>query len=60
VNSKLTLDLGLRWEYYPIMRRADREIEMLDLATLDVLIAGVAGNRAFSGREVRLGLRYSF
>ena len=44
VNPKLTLDLGLRWEYYPIMRRADRQIEMLDLNTLDVLIGGVAGN----------------
>lgn len=44
VNHKLTLDLGLRWEYYPIMRRADRQIEMLDLQTLDVLIGGVGGN----------------
>jgi outer membrane receptor protein involved in Fe transport len=44
VNEKLTLDLGVRWEYYPIMRRADRQIEMLDLRTLDVLIGGVAGN----------------
>jgi hypothetical protein len=44
LNSKLTLDLGLRWEYYPIMRRAERQIEMLDLNTLDVLIGGVAGN----------------
>ena len=41
---KLTLDLGVRWEYYPIMRRADRQIEMLDLQTLDVLIGGVGGN----------------
>ena len=44
VSPKLTVDLGLRWEYYPIMRRADRQIEMLDLNTLDVLIGGVAGN----------------
>jgi outer membrane receptor protein involved in Fe transport len=44
VNQKLTLDLGLRWEYYPIMRRVDRQIEMLDLRTLDVLIGGVGGN----------------
>ena len=34
----------MRWEYYPIMRRADRQIEMLDLQTLDVLIGGVGGN----------------
>jgi hypothetical protein len=44
VTPQLTLDLGLRWEYYPVMRRADRQIEMLDLETLDVLIGGVGGN----------------
>ena len=27
VNNKLTLDLGLRYEYYPLMTRADRGIE---------------------------------
>ena len=43
-TPRLTLDLGLRWEYYPIMRRADRQIEMLDLQTLDILIGGVGGN----------------
>ncbi len=32
VNPKLTLNLGLRWEYYPIMTRADgRGLERLDL-----------------------------
>ena len=36
-TDKLTLDLGLRWEYYPIMHRADRGLERLDLQTLDVL-----------------------
>ena len=44
VKPQLTLDLGLRWEYYPIMSRADRQIEMLDRQTLDVLIGGVGGN----------------
>jgi hypothetical protein len=44
VNQKLTLDLGIRWEYYPIFSRADRQIEMLDRQTLDVLIGGVGGN----------------
>ena len=43
-TSKLTLDLGLRWEYYPIMRRKDYQIEMLDLNTLDMLIGGLGGN----------------
>ena len=44
VNQKITLDLGVRWEYYPIMTRADRQIEMMDRNTLDVLIGGVGGN----------------
>ena len=44
VGQKLTLDLGLRWEYYPIMSRADRGMERLDLQTLDVIIGGVGGN----------------
>jgi len=29
VNNKLTLDLGLRYEYYPLMTRADRGIERI-------------------------------
>ncbi len=51
VNQKLTLDLGLRWEYYPVMTREDRQIEMLDLNTLDVLIGGVGGNPKNMGLE---------
>ncbi|MPZ18190.1 MAG: hypothetical protein GEV06_09795, partial [Luteitalea sp.] len=51
VNQNLTLDLGMRWEYYPIMKRADRQIEMLDLETLDVLIGGVGGNPENMGLE---------
>ena len=44
VKPQLTLDLGMRWEYYPIMTRADRQLEILDRQTLDVLIGGVGGN----------------
>ncbi|MPZ17418.1 MAG: hypothetical protein GEV06_05855 [Luteitalea sp.] len=44
VNNKLTLDLGVRWEYYPIMHRADRGLERVDLETLDVLLGGLGGN----------------
>jgi hypothetical protein len=46
-NSRLTLDLGLRWEYYPIMTRADgRGIDRLDLTNLNVIIAGRGPNSA--------------
>ena len=51
VNPKLTLDLGLRWEYYPIMNRANRGMERLDLDTLEVLLGGVGGNPTSVGLE---------
>jgi len=44
VSDKLTLDLGLRWEYYPIMQRADRGLERVDLTNLEVIIGGLGGN----------------
>jgi hypothetical protein len=44
VNSKLTLDLGMRYEYYPLPTRADRGIERLDLQTMTVLLGGLGGN----------------
>jgi hypothetical protein len=45
VNPKLTLNLGLRWEYYPIMQRGGRGgLERLDLNTLEVILGGVGGN----------------
>jgi hypothetical protein len=40
-TQNLTLNLGLRWEYYPLMTRANRGIERLDFATFDVLLGGV-------------------
>jgi hypothetical protein len=53
VNPRLTLDLGLRYEYYPLMTRADRGIERIDgandlsstraLTQLNVLLGGVGG-----------------
>ncbi len=55
VGSKLTLDLGLRWEYYPILKRADgRGIDRLDLRTLDVIIAGRGGNPQDNGLKTGL------
>ena len=44
-TSKLTLDLGFRWEYYPLMTRADgRGLERLDLQTLEVILGGRGSN----------------
>jgi hypothetical protein len=54
-NDKLTLDLGLRWELYPIMHRADgRGIDRVDLQTLEVIIAGRGGNPQNNGMEAGL------
>ena len=53
VNSRLTIDLGLRYEYYPLMQRADRGIERIEgandltstrqLTSLNVLLGGLGG-----------------
>lgn len=40
-TRKLTLSLGLRWEYYPVPTRADRGIERFDTRTNTLLICGV-------------------
>jgi hypothetical protein len=40
VTQKLTLSLGLRMEYYPLMKRADSGIERLDLSTWTLLMGG--------------------
>jgi outer membrane receptor protein involved in Fe transport len=40
VNEKLTLNLGLRFEMYPLMHRKDSGIERLDYATYTVLLGG--------------------
>jgi Carboxypeptidase regulatory-like domain len=54
-TDKLTLDLGLRWEYYPIMKRVDgRGIDRIDVPTLDVLVAGRGNNEASNGLEAGL------
>jgi hypothetical protein len=54
-TSKLTFDLGVRWEYYPIMTRADgRGLDRLDLTTLEVLVAGRGNNPQTNGMSAAL------
>lgn len=64
-SEKLTLTMGLRYEYYPLMSRADRGIERLDYSTWQVLLGGVGDVPEDLGIEVsktlfapRLGLAY--
>ncbi|MPY87011.1 MAG: hypothetical protein GEU99_03725 [Luteitalea sp.] len=41
VSDRLTLSMGVRWEYFPLVQRADRGVERLDLRTMEVLLGGV-------------------
>ena len=53
VTSALTLNLGLRFEHYPLMTRADRGIEYYDDTTNQVLLGGKGGNPEDLGIEVQ-------
>jgi hypothetical protein len=66
VSDKLTLDLGLRYEYYPLMTRANRGIERVvgaddfnstrNLDQLVVALGGVGGNPTDLGIKVSKSL----
>ncbi len=53
VNKDLTLSLGLRWEKYPLMKRADRGLEFYDETTNKVLLGGKGGNPEDLGIKVK-------
>ena len=56
VNDKLTVNAGLRWEYYPLMSREDRGLEQLNLQTFNVALGGLGGNADDLGIKVSKGL----
>ena len=65
VNEKLTLNLGLRYELYPLFARADRGLELLDLNTFTVALGGLGNNPRDVGLETsktlfapRVGVAY--
>jgi hypothetical protein len=44
-HRNVTLDLGVRYEYFPLVTRANgRGVEVLDVNTMEVLLGGVGGN----------------
>jgi hypothetical protein len=44
VHRDITLDLGVRYEYFPLVTRGgDRGVERLDVDTMEVLLGGVGG-----------------
>jgi hypothetical protein len=40
LHERLTVTGGLRWEYYPLVQRQDRGLEILDLETMNILLGG--------------------
>ncbi len=53
VSNKLTLNLGLRFELYPLMTRRDRGLERLDYATYEVLLGGLGSTPKDVGIDVK-------
>ena len=66
ITNKLTANLGLRYEYYPLMTRDGAfQFDRLDFSTLDVLLGGIGGNPSHLGVTTskklfapRIGLAY--
>jgi len=65
INRKLTMNLGLRYELYPLVTRTHSGIGRFDLATNNVIIGGVGSNDENAGVTVshklfapRVGIAY--
>ena len=65
INKQVTLNYGMRYEYYPFATRADRGGERYDPVTDQVFIGGLGGVPTNAGVDVgngqlapRLGLAY--
>jgi hypothetical protein len=54
-TRKLTINYGMRYEYYPFGTRDHRGFERFDLTTNKVVVGGVAGNPRDTGVDVGLG-----
>jgi hypothetical protein len=49
VNRALTLNLGVRWEYYPMVTRDTRGVERYDWTTNQMLIGGLGSTPTSTG-----------
>jgi len=65
VSEKLTVNFGVRWEYFPFPTRADRGLEQYDFAQNKMLVCGVGvvpkncGVKESKGKFVpRVGIAY--
>ena len=61
-TDKLTLNFGIRWEYYPLMQRDNRGFERLDLNTFQVQLPANSADAGYSAQKnlfaPRLGAAY--
>jgi hypothetical protein len=66
VTPKMTLNVGVRWEYFPVPRRVGRGVEVFDFTSGQVLLCGLGSNPIdcdvnYKGKQrfaPRLGLAY--
>jgi hypothetical protein len=56
VNRKLTVNIGVRWEYFPLITRADRGLERWDPATNLVYMGGIGNVPRNTGMGTRKDL----
>ncbi len=56
LTRKMTVSAGLRWEYYPLSRRADRGLEVFNFTTNQLEICGVSGIQSTCGVTVEKNL----
>jgi hypothetical protein len=52
-TRKLTISYGLRWEYYPVVTRANRGIEFYDITSNQILLCGNGANPTDCGISVK-------
>ncbi len=56
LTKKMTASVGLRYEYYPLITRADRGLEVFNFNTNMLDICGIAGNSPTCGITVEKAL----
>jgi hypothetical protein len=52
VHRKLTIDIGTRWEYFPMPTRGDRGMERYDFTTNKMLICGIGSVPTDCGTKI--------
>jgi hypothetical protein len=56
INPRLTLSIGLRWEYFSVPTRADRGMERYDPVNNTLILCGVGGEPTDCGVKIQKAL----